>query len=174
MKQILVLALSFFLTAFAFAKISNQSISCKEVDKHGKVLKDGRAFRMEIEGDLSKLEGVDFKKMSDDEVRAYKVPVSDGNMVVTGLWKKSSRLGKGKFWESDMLGKVFWYQHSNKPTMTVAFEDKEQTAITYRFYMNTDQLGKSFKNGKGHLWIDPDAPEGGGWPVELLCNSKAE
>ncbi len=157
-----------------FATVTEQTISCHEVDKDGEKLANGRGLKMTLTGELSSLDKVNFTRMSDKKVRAFRPPVKTATLVTSGVWKKEGKLGKGKFWEVDMLGKAYWNQHGNKPTMTVAFDDESQDDINYRFYMNTDQLGKNYEKETGYLWIDPDAPEGGGWPVDLICSSKAD
>jgi hypothetical protein len=167
MKNICLLFLGAFCFSTVLAAVSEQNLTCKGIKDSADI-----SLSLTLRGQLEGLMNVNFQKMSDNKVRKFKVPITDASMKVKGFWKPKSEFGEGKFWEADMLGKMYWYQHDNRPTLTVAWEDKAETNITYRFYMNTEQLGKAWKKGRGYLWIDPDYPEGGGHPVDLSCTSE--
>ncbi|MEK6580669.1 MAG: hypothetical protein AABZ55_15705 [Bdellovibrionota bacterium] len=125
-----------------------------------------------ISADFADIAKIDFESMSEAQMSKIKLPVKSMDLKITGIWKKSSRLGHGNnLWDADMLGKIYWDQHGGFPTATLAVHDAESSEISYRVYINTRDLGKSGKNVPLHVWTDPGMPEGGGHPSEFLCSS---
>jgi hypothetical protein len=132
---------------------AEQRLNCYQVNKDGSKMEDGVTVRVLLQNETGPV-----KKIT-------------GKISTTGVWKKTSGWGKGEMWLSDQLNKIYEYQHGDKPTVVFHFTDVEQQSIEYRFYFNNENLGQKVKGVHGHLWVDPDAPEGGGWPHDLKCNS---
>lgn len=92
---------------------------------------------------------------------------------VVGFWRESSRLGTGgeSSINSSDLNPIYEYQVEGKKAVTVWTEDKYQNSITYHFTFSKELLGAAFDSRKVNGWIDPDYPEGGGHPLDLICSS---
>ncbi|MGZ3722601.1 MAG: hypothetical protein ACXVA9_06705 [Bdellovibrionales bacterium] len=80
-------------------------------------------------------------------------------------------MGHGKSWEVSELNKTYWYQVESKPAITVFTRDTKDGTTDYHFTFSQDLLGQAFDGRKVNGWLDPDAPEGGGYSFDFICSS---
>lgn len=144
---------SLLLVVAGLSAHAEQRLNCYEVEKDGTKIKSGVTVRAVLQNENGPVKNI------------------TGTISSTGVWKKSSKWGKGTSWDSDQLDKMYEYQHGDKPTVIIQFEDSVNASIIYSLYFNNEILGKKIKDAYAHFWVDPDAPEGGGWPHDMKCNS---
>jgi hypothetical protein len=94
--------------------------------------------------------------------------------VIKGFYKESSKYGVGlpSTIKTDAVSPTSEDQVEGKPAITVWTEEARDSSVIYTFTFSREILGVAFENRKVNGWIDPDAPEGGGYPLDLRCSSK--